>query len=247
MSKDWWLNPFLAIDTETSGVDVFSDSTRIVEVAVVDVDVNGDTSNEWSTIVDCGVDIPVGAAAVHGITTGRSIAEGVPPVEALTVVAERIYAHWDLYRGNAAMVMFNAVFDWPLLLIEAERHDVEIPPFAAILDPLLIDRMLSKRKGKRNLGACCKQYGVTLSEEDAHGAFADATAAGRVMRKLIDAFPQICDRSLASLWLRQVRGHHVDRERFADWMRNNRDPDFEPDPPGWPVPAKPLPNLAVAG
>lgn len=240
MSKDWWLNPFLAIDTETTGVDVFSDSTRIVQVAVAEIAADGEPTHAWGAIVNCGVEIPAGAAAVHGITTARAEREGIPPVEALTVVAEKIYEHFDRFKGNAAMVMFNAVFDWPLLLIEAERHDVEIPPFAAILDPLLIDRMLSRRKGKRNLTTTAAHYGVVLDEADAHGAVADAIAAGQVMRKLIDAFPQLCDRSLASLWLRQVRGHHVDRMRFADWVRMNRDPDFEPDPPGWPIPAKPL-------
>lgn len=245
MSANWWLNPFLCLDTETTGVDVFSDATRIVEVAVVEIDADEQASNAWSAIVDPGVEIPAGAAAIHGITNSKATAEGVEPRQALEHVAERIYAHWDAYRGDAAIVMFNAVFDYPLLLIEAERHGIDLPIFAPILDPLLLDRMLSVRPGKRNLQAVAKHYGVGLAEEDAHGALADATATGRVMRKILAAYPQITDRSLGWLYLRQVRGHYEDRNRFADWMRTNRDPDFEADPPGWPIPAKPLPKLAA--
>lgn len=236
--QSWIKLPFLCVDTETTGVNPFED--RIVEVAAVDVwsaDSDQPPSNLWSTIVNPGVPIPEGAAAVHGITDERAATEGVPTRDALLELAARIWAHHETWRGQAAIVMFNARFDWPLLICEAERHGVEWPVFAPILDPYLIDRMCDRfRPGKRQLTLVASHYGVQLAEDEAHGALADATAAGRVMRRICDQFPEITELSLASLWLRQVRGHEEDRERFVDWMRRNRDPLFD-TPPGWPIPA----------
>jgi len=229
MTAQWVNEPLLAIDTETTGVDPFND--RIVEVSFAWIDVDGTVMQPWSTVVDPGVPVPDGAAEVHGITTDRAISEGVSPAEALTAVAEQIFA-----SEGAPLVMFNARFDWPLLICEAERHGVEWPAFAPILDPYLIDRMCDRyRKGKRQLTLVASHYGVELGDA-AHGALADAVAAGRVMRRLCQQFPAITNHSLASLWLRQVRGHEQDRLRFQDYMRSNVDPQFE-SAPGWPIPA----------
>lgn len=235
-SVTWHLNPFLSIDTETTGVDPFSD--RIVEVAAVDVMPDDVLVNGWSTIVDPGVEIPAEAAAVHHITTTRAATEGVAPEVALTALAERIFEHWDTWRGNAAVVIYNATFDWPLLLVEAERYGIEFPPFAAILDPLLIDRMVDRyRAGGRKLVQVAAHYGVILDEHDAHGGLADATASGLIMRRLCDKYPAIVDRSLSSLWLRQVRGHEGWRGGFEEYLRKKVNPDAVIDS-GWPIPAK---------
>lgn len=230
MSADWTSRPMLALDTETTGVDCWND--RIVQVAAVEIDMDGRPSDAWSVIVNPGVEIPEGAAEVHGITTERAVAEGVAPAEALSVVAERVFAHgW-----RCPVVMFNARFDWPLLIAEAERHGVEFPAFAPILDPFLIDRMVDKyRKGKRQLTLVAEHYGVDLGD-DAHEATADAIAAGQVMRQLIARYPQIGDHSLADLFVRQIKGHERWREGFVDYKRRSSDPSFDMAP-GWPIPA----------
>ncbi len=235
MSAAWTSHPFLAIDTETTGVNCFED--RIVEVAVVDVFADGTTGNDWSTVVDPGVEIPDGAAAVHGITTEQARADGVDPAVAIVTVAQRIHDHHQRWDGHGALVMYNARFDWPLLISEADRHQVDFPAFASILDPYLIDRMCDRyRKGKRQLSLVADHYGVQLTADDAHGALADATAGGRVMHEIVRRYPQIGEHSLASLWLRQVKGHEQDRARFVDYMRRNTDPTFD-TAPGWPIPA----------
>jgi hypothetical protein len=74
---------------------------------------------------------------------------------------------------------------------------------------------------------------VGLSDEDAHGGLADATASGLIMRRLCERYPKITDHSLATLWLRQVKGAERDRLSLVDYMRRNRDPDFD-KAPGWP-------------
>lgn len=231
MSADWTIRPLLSIDTETTGTDPFSD--HIVEVAAVRLDHDGELLSGWSTIVDPGVEIPTEAAAVHGITTSKAMAEGVQPKEALEKVADLIH---EAALAGEPIVMFNARFDWPILLSEAERHQVEIFPYAAILDPFLIDRMVDQyRKGGRKLGLVAAHYGVELKEEEAHGALADAVASGRVMRRLVRQYPQIGEHSLATLWLRQIRGHERWRDGFEDYLRRTKDPDAVVRP-GWPIP-----------
>lgn len=240
MSADWTMRPFLCLDTETTGVNPFDD--RIVQVAAVtvfphDESGTGDTEHEWTTIVDPGVEIPTEAATIHGISTGKAAAEGVQPAEALTEVARRIWQHHETWEGQGAIVMYNARFDWPLILAEAERHGVDMPCFAPILDPYLIDRMVDRyRKGKRQLTLVADYYGVPIADGEAHDALVDATAAGRVMWRLLDRYPQIGEHTLATLWLRQVKGHEQDRQRFMDYMRQQVDPSFY-SPPGWPIPA----------
>lgn len=236
MTAPWTSLPLLALDTETTGVNPFED--RIVELGAVEVAPDGTASSPWSQILNPGVDIPEGAANIHGITTDRAIAEGVDPAGALQTLAARIWDHIDRHDGQAAIVMYNARFDWPLILTEAERHGINIPCFASLLDPYLIDRMADRyRKGKRQLTLVADHYGVELGDQ-AHGALADCTAAGRIMWQILDRFPAIGEHSLASLWLRQVKGHEQDRARFEDYMRRNVDPDID-IPAGWPIPVRP--------
>ncbi len=245
MSADWAIRPLWAVDTETTGVN--TDVDRIVEVAAVQIDPAGEVLQEWSTIVNPGIDIPTEAAVIHGISTTKAIAEGVPPADALARVTQIIY---DATVAGEPVVIFNARFDLPLLIVEAHRHDVDFPLFAPVLDPYLIDRLVDReqskraaarresfkwRKGRRQLALVALHYGVELTADDAHAALPDAIAAGRVMRKIVEKYPAVGDRSLAYLWLRQVRGHEEDRERFVDYMRCNRDPNFD-TPVGWPIP-----------
>lgn len=232
MTAAWVNEPWLAIDVETTGVDPFSD--RIVEVAAVLVDPDGRTEpTPFHTIVNPGVEIPAGAAAVHGITTDRAQDEGIPTIAALEQLAELIFAH-----GYRPVVMYNAVFDWPILIAEAERHGVEFPAIAPVLDPFLVDRMVDKfRRGPRKLVNVAQHYAVELDEADAHGAVADAVAAARVMRAIVSRRPEVGERSLASVYLRQVRGHEAWRSNFVDYKRQQGDRDFY-IPPGWPIPAR---------
>lgn len=225
----WISDPFLCLDVETTGVDPFED--RIVQVAAVMVGAQGQTSYSYSTIVDPGVEVPAEAALIHGISTSRAMAEGVKPAEALSQVAELIFDH-----GHRPVVMFNARFDWPMLMAEAERHGVDFPVIAPVLDPYLIDRMVDRyRTGGRKLTAVCRHYEVPLTDEEAHGALADAIAAGRVMHQIIERYPAIAEHTLAGVFLRQVKGAEEDRLRFLDWRRRNVDPEFRSQA-GWPIP-----------
>lgn len=234
----WVDEPFLSLDTETTGIDCWSD--RIVEIAAVVVHPDGTTGETYTTIVNPGVEIPEGAAAIHGITTARAVAEGVTPAEALAEVARRIFDH-----GHRPVVGFNMRFDWPILVAEAERHGVEFPFLAPVLDPFLVDKMVDRfRRGTRKLVAVAQHYAVELDEAEAHGALADAVAAARVMRALIDRYPQIGRHSLASVFLRQVRGYEQWRTGFVEFKRRT-DSAFD-IAPGWPLPSDGVPVIKDA-
>lgn len=225
----WFDGPFLCVDTETTGVDVTRD--RIVEGAWCYVQPSGDPGPEWSGIVrPDDFDIPAAATAVHGITTSRAMVEGL---DAHKVITELV----SVFGGPCPVVMFNARFDLPLIVCEAARHGVEFDGLPLVLDPFVIDKALDRyRKGSRKLVDVAAHYGVTLNEDQAHGALADATAAGQVMHELVRRYPQLESETLPSMFVAQSRWAEQQRASFVDYMRTQRDPGFD-DPAGWPLPA----------
>lgn len=234
MVAAWVEAPWLALDVESTGVGRWRD--LVVEVATALVEPDGTVGETFCTIVDPGVEIPAEAAAIHGITTDRARAEGVPTCDAIAEVARRMIEH-----GFRPSVLFNAGFDIPMLAAEAERHRIEFPVYAPVLDPFLVDKMVDPyRPGSRKLVDVAAHYGVDLSAEDAHGALADCIAAARVMRRIVEEHPEIARHTLGSVYIRQVRGHERWRESFVDYKRINQDPMFYASP-GWPIPSDGVP------
>ncbi len=174
---DWGSVRHLALDTETTGVDVETDRIVTASAAVVEA---GSVSYQRSWLLAVEVDIPEAATAVHGITTEKARADGVPVTEGIPEIAGAVqYA----LRTGMPVVAYNAPFDLTILDRELRRLwgggladfcDCDVRP---VIDPLCIDRAVDRyRPGKRHLGAVCEAYGVRLSG-DAHNAAADAAAA----------------------------------------------------------------------
>lgn len=227
---EWWRKPFLSIDTETTGVNIAED--RIVELATAVVNPDGSIESQWSTIVACGVDVPEGATEVHGITSARCDAEGMAPEAAVRRVARYMRTMSDL-----PVVVYNATFDVPLLLHEAGRHGVEFPSVPLVLDPLVLDKALDRyRRGSRKLVDTARHYGVDLADEDAHGALADATAAGQLMHAMVAAYSDLRSMTLTQLFVWQSIQQEIQRASFVDYVRTRKDPSFD-KPGGWPLPA----------
>lgn len=225
----WHDGPFIAIDTETTGVDVTRD--RIVEAAWVYVQPGGEPGPAWSAVVrPDDFEIPAAAAVVHGITTSKAMVDGKPAAEVLTELV-------SAFGGPCPVVMYNARFDLPLIIHEAARHGIAVPDLPLVVDPFVIDKQLDRfRKGKRTLTATAAHYGVDLDEDQAHGALADATAAGAVMHELVRRFPQLEAETLPSLFVAQCRWAEQHRASFVDYRRTQFDPDFDVVA-GWPLPA----------
>jgi DNA polymerase-3 subunit epsilon len=221
-SRPWW-HALGVFDLETTGIDV--ESARIVTAHVGLIDMTGASIVEGSWLADPGVEIPAGAAAVHGITTEQARADGRPAGE---VVAEIVAAIEAVFARGIPLVIYNAPYDLTLLDREARRHGIASPVIGNIVDPLVIDKAVDTfRKGKRTLEVCAELYGVTLS--DAHDAGADAIAAGRVAQAIAMKFPDELAISAEELHRKQVVWCSDQASSFQDYMRRQRDPAYVAD------------------
>ena len=216
-------------DLETTGVDVRT--ARIVTACVALLDASGAVVSRRDWLADPGVEIPEGAAAVHGISTERARAEGRPAAE---VVAEIINELRAVLERATPLVIYNAPYDLTLLRFEAERHGVAplVEPHP-VIDPLVIDKAVDRyRKGKRTLVAAAEHYGVAL--DGAHDAGVDAIAAGHVARAVAVAHAAALPATLDELHAAQATWHDQQADSFENYMRTQRDQHFTADR-GWPV------------
>ena len=111
----------LVFDTETTGFvnnrAPLADPSQphIVQLAAQLCDDDGAILAGMSLIIDPGVPIPAGAAAIHGITDERAALIGVKPATALG-----LFAH--LYERADLLVAHNIKFDLALMDIAYLRH-----------------------------------------------------------------------------------------------------------------------------
>lgn len=215
---NWTQGPFLGFDTETTGVNSASD--RVVTAALVLRDDSRTRERTW--LIDPGVEIPAGAAAIHGITTERARAEGRPPAEALEEVAAIITA---AQRVGTPVVAFNAGFDLAILDADLARHSLPtLPerlgrPVSPVIDPLVLDRAVDRyRKGKRTLGHLCEVYGVIPGGADLHTAEVDVAATLDVLAAIAARHPRIGEMTLEDLHQFQVDAHHAWAVNFNEWL-----------------------------
>lgn len=216
-------------DLETTGVDV--NTARIVTAYLGVLDSNGTVVSYYEWMADPGIEIPEGAAAVHGITTERARAEGRPAAEVVAGIITELRA---LLGRGLPLVVYNAPYDLTLLAHEAARHGLEpITDPAPVIDPLVIDKAVDRyRKGKRTLVAACAHYGVVL--EGAHDASVDAIGAGHVARALAEHHAAALPDTLEGLHAAQIAWHDAQADGFESWMRTQKDHHFTADR-GWPV------------
>lgn len=192
---DGW--DMLGFDTETTGVDVFND--RIVTAALVAIWDDGTKRHLTSYVVDPGIDIPEGAAAVHGYSRERAIAEAThaDPSQALFEISGRLAT--AMGKG-VPIVGANLSYDFSLL--ESENRRLAVPTLAErmggaskiqpLVDVMVLDKKADqRRRGSRKLPDLCRHYGVTL--DNAHDSGADALAAcllwPKIMSKHARVFP----------------------------------------------------------
>lgn len=216
-------------DLETTGVDVRT--ARIVTACVALLDASGAVVSRRDWLADPGVEIPEGAAAIHGVTTERARAEGRPAAEVVAEIVAELRGHGDAGRP---LVVYNAPYDLTLLASEAARHGVAplVDP-APVVDPLVIDKAVDRyRKGKRTLEAAAAHYGVAL--DGAHDAGVDAIAAGHVAQAIARAHVATLPATAAELHAAQVRWFEQQTDNFENYMRTQRDHTFTADR-GWPV------------
>jgi DNA polymerase III epsilon subunit-like protein/8-oxo-dGTP pyrophosphatase MutT (NUDIX family) len=227
-------------DLETTGVDV--DTSRIVSACIAILDESGDVLSRWDWLADPGIEIPEGAARVHGITTERARAEGRPSAMVVAEIAQTLRL---LFGLGMPVVVYNAPYDLSLLDRECRRNDL-LPvdrPFP-IIDPLVLDKAVDRfRKGKRTLEVTAELYGVDL--DDAHDAGSDAIAAGRVALALARAYPKELAISADDLHGRQEVWYREQAESFQQYIRTTKgDVDYVANAE-WPLRAAANPQAFV--
>lgn len=235
----WHRQPLVAFDLETTGIDPHQD--RVVTAAVLHIDPRDGQVETYTWLVNPGCDIPEPATAVHGVTTEHAREHGRDPASALLEIA----AHLGRAASDGTpLVVYNAPYDLTLLACECARHDTVAPALGPVVDPLVLDRGIDRyRPGSRRLTATAAHYGVALTEDEAHGASADALAAARVAWKLATVYPdEIGTADLGELQHWQQARHDEWAAGFEQYLRRQGREDAD-IPRGWPVrsPASPLP------
>lgn len=228
----WHVGPLLGFDTETTGVDVFTD--RVVTAATVLTDDGSDEVKTW--LVNPGVEIPEGAAAVHGITTEHAASHGREPREALWEISQQLY---EAMANDIPVVGFNVAFDLTLMESELARHGLPTlasqlgRPLAPIIDPLVLDRGLDRyRRGKRTLEFLCAHYEVATGT--LHDAGEDVRATLGVLGAIAGRYAHIVSMTLDDLHTWQVGKHREWAESFNSW-RQTKGFTGPGASPHWPV------------
>ena len=183
-------------------------------------------------LVDPGIEIPPGAAAIHGISTATARAQGLVARTASWEVALALEAHW---AAGAVVIVYNAAYDLRVLTEELRRHSLPDLTLGPILDPLVLWRQAERyRKGKKRLSDAVDRFGVRVDAQ--HEAEADARAAISVARCLApmtgfgDWSPQQAE-SIQSDWNREWA------TSFADWLRRQGG-DWRSVDTSWPLAAR---------
>ena len=217
----WHTGPLALFDLESTGVDPHRD--RIVSAAIIKVDpVPGarSTVTPRTWLLNPGIDIPEGAAAIHGITTEQAQASGAEAGPAVHEIADHLRT---LSAAGYVIVGHNVSFDLTMLLAETIRHECPdwitacIQNIAPVADTMVLDKKLDPyRKGSRRLVDVCRHYGIELSEADAHGAEADALAAGRLAWAICARHGYGAD--AMSMHAELVRAKHDQAESFGKYL-----------------------------
>lgn len=190
--KHWTELPLIGFDTETTGTD--PKTARILQAAIITRDPDGVMADgDVVAYVDPGIPIPAESSAIHKITAETLREQNAWPSHSAIPFLLGVITGRAIIR-NCPLVIYNAPYDWPLIMEESKRVEGFSYPYFGdpkFLDPLVIDRALDKyRKSSRKLEDVAKFYDVPLGES-AHGAPADAEASIGVMRALISRFPEL--------------------------------------------------------
>ncbi|MDB4973256.1 MAG: polymerase epsilon subunit [Myxococcaceae bacterium] len=210
-NQPWIDLPLAVIDFETTGFDAQLD--RVVEIGVVCFE-RGEVTKRVSWLIQPGMAIPEAAMNVHGITDAM-----VADSPRFEHVAEEL----RLALVGHLPVAYNATFDRKFLHAEMARAGSAsqflrepVPATDAgvtWVDPLVWVRELMADEKSKRLGDICERLGIELS--DAHRAWADAEATGKVLLRLVDRMPK----TYAELIRIQDQYAAHQEAELADWRR----------------------------
>ena len=214
---EWHTGTLVGFDTETTGVDTASD--HIVSAAlIVDSPDSEPKIQEWLIKV---ADIPLGATAIHGISTEHSQKFGSDPDLAIIEMVDALSA------VAAPLVVVNGTFDFSLVVNEAARYGIDAKPVVdklRIVDTMVMDKLLDPyRPGRRTLTSVSASYGVAI--RGAHQASGDVLCAIRLARAMGKKYPGFGHADLEDLQEIQANAYWQQAKGLRDFRRMD-DPTF---------------------
>lgn len=201
----------LGFDTETTGLDCKKDA--IISAALVLRKSAGgeslktcDKVAQW--LINPGVSINETASKINGFTDEYVKENGAKPQSSLQEIAEIIVA---ANEKNIPLLAYNASFDVRMLEGDLERYQMTdlakaLRDSLLVVDPLVIDRTVSKRAGRRTLTDTTFYYGVQ-PRGSFHDATADTIAAIDLVKPMSDLYPQVGQLALKDLMQWQTEAH----------------------------------------
>lgn len=228
MSGEWRNRPMVGFDLETTGVDV--ETARIVTACIgLTGGPNRWTARNW--LLRQEQPIPAEATAIHGITTDYANQHGQNAPEAIGEIRDDLYRAWE---HGMPVVGHNVIYDLTVLDRELRRHQLgSLDVRGIVLDTLVLDKHQSRRRGSRRLIDVAKFYGITLTEQDAHGAEQDALTACRIAWKLGASWVH-----LQAIHDLQIAAYREQRLSFAAYLARKGEQLDDPNT-DWPL--KPVP------
>ena len=161
------MNGYAVVDVETTGL-LPGMHHRVVEVAVVHLDVDGAVTGEWCSLLNPLRDL--GPQRIHRITAAE-----VRRAPTFDQIAGELAAQ----LAGRVVVAHNLAFDLGFLTAEFDRAGVAAP---LELDAGLCTMALAEtylESPSRSLATCCRVAGVVL--DHAHSALHDAHAAAGLL------------------------------------------------------------------
>jgi DNA polymerase-3 subunit epsilon len=238
----WTSREMLGFDFETTGIDRFNDVP--VSYALVTFQ-GGAVASVDAGLINPGRDIPPGATEVHGISTERARAEGMPLRDAVAMVADAV-----LSAGHRGVPLVGMKLDYDLTILETQHTNFFGHGIAArgwngpVLDAVVLDRHLDRyRKGRRTLSALCEHYGIDIG--NAHDAAADAIASVKVLIALAARYGEIRRSEPSLVHQAQKQWHREWAVSFDEWRAEEGLEPIDPRDHWWPMPPVDLPAAAA--
>jgi len=165
---------FAILDFETTGIS--PRSHRIIEIGLVHLDMGGEVTGRWETLLNPGRDL--GPQRIHGIR-----AADVLRAPTFADVASELL---DLLQGRV-LAAHNASFDVRFLVAELERLGISPPvQWPEALCTMRLARELLPGT-RRSLADCCAAFDIELRE--AHRALDDAMATAQLLASYLRENP----------------------------------------------------------
>ena len=226
LAKSW----LLGFDTETTGANIGKDAIASATLVLRNPELghNGDVVATW--LINPHKPMNPKASEVNGFTDEYLQEHGGEPVKELELLAQAVSL---AQSKNIPLLAYNATFDVAMLRNDLQRWQLKPlyqRPTCSIstlnsqdvltVDPLVIDRAVSHRSGKRTLTITSQFYGVEPIG-DFHDATADTVAALDLVAPMCEIHESVGNLPLLNLMSWQREAYIQWRDSFNQWLNSH--------------------------